>query len=417
MAASAALALALLSLGACKNKSPQGMTDGGEDAESASPPVVISASNAPADGGLTRLATTSWNIAGGNLDADIADRLKRDAGDVGARLHLVDQLLTRAQFLADVADYERAEKLATESARNYPKDGAALFMRALVHGALHRFDAALKDLDAAEALKADPDRIASTRASIYAATGRYDEAEKILPAPNAKSRPHVLVVAATLAGQMQKHDEAERLFEQARSSFVDVTPFPIAWMDFQRATLLEARGKEKEARAYYLEAFEKIPVYAHAAVHLAATDPPAEAIARLEAVRKTTPDPDVLAALADAYHRAKNDSEAKRITDLARARYDELVTKYPEAYRDHAARFYLRGGNDPKKALALAEKNAQLRPTEEAIDLWMASAAAVNDKAKMCAAATAMSQLRWISPERKRLAAATSSSCPDAAAK
>jgi hypothetical protein len=227
----------------------------------------------------------------------------------------------------------------------------------------------------------------------------------------------VLVVAAALAGQMQKDDEAWRLFDQARSSFVDVTPFPVAWMDFQRGSLLEARGKDKEARAYYLEAFEIIPVYAHAAVHLAATDAPQEAIARLEPLRKTSSDPDVLAALADAYQRAKNEADAKRVTDLARARYDELVKKYPEAYRDHAARFYLRGGNDPKKALELAEKNAQLRPTEEAIDLWMAAAAATNERAKMCAAATAMNQLRWISPERKRLAAATLGGCPDASSK
>ena len=88
------------------------------------------------------------------------------------------------------------------------------------------------------------------------------------------------------------------------------------------------------------------------------------------------------------------------------------MKKYPEAYRDHAARFYLRAGNDPKKALDYAEKNAQLRTTEEAIDLWMAAAAATNQKDQMCASAAAMSKLRWLSAERKRLATATLNSCP-----
>jgi hypothetical protein len=180
---------------------------------------------------------------------------------------------------------------------------------------------------------------------------------------------------------------------------------------------LESQGKETAARAYYIEALQAIPVYVHAAVHLATTDPPDRALARLEPLRSLTTDPDVLAALADAHRRAKHDAEAKKLTDEARARYDELVAKHPEAYRDHAARFFLGAGNDSKKALALAEKNAQLRPTEEAIDLWMGAATAANDKAQICASAIAMKQLRWASETRKRLAAAASNGCSDASTK
>ena len=220
-----------------------------------------------------------------------------------------------------------------------------------------------------------------------------------------------------LAGRMQKSEESDRLFETAREKTVDVSPFPVAWMDFQRGMLLEARGKEMQARPYYAEACDAIPVYVHAAVHLAATDLPERAITRLEELRKVSTDPDILAALADAHKRAKHDAEAKAATDAARARYEELVAKHPEAYGDHAARFWLGAGNDAKKALDLAEKNAKLRPTEEAIDLWMAAAAAAQQKDKICASAVAMNTLRWASESRKRLAAAALSGCPDASAR
>lgn len=73
---------------------------------------------------------------------------------------------------------------------------------------------------------------------------------------------------------------------------------------------------------------DAIPVYAHAAVHLAGSDPAEKAIARLEPLTKTSDDPDVLAALADAHQRAKHDVEAKKYGEQARARYDELVKRH-----------------------------------------------------------------------------------------
>lgn len=417
---SSMLALALLAPSGCNgcNKSPEATTDGGTSSD-ALPPVVISNPTSDGDAAVDpkkRPTTTSWSIAGENLGADIAERTKKYSPHVEERSRLFDLLITRAQFVADIADYERADELSEANVKSYPKDAEAHIARASVHNALHRFQAAEKELDAAAKLNGDPVRIASTRASVLLATGRYDEADKIIPPVTEKTRPIALVTRAVLAAHMQRADESERLFDLARTRLVDVSPFPVAWMDFQRARALEMRGLEKEARHYYAEAVDVIPVYAHAAVHLAPTDPPTDAITRLEALRKTSTDPDVIAALAEAHKRAGHTEETKTVTTEAQARYDALVAKHPEAYRDHAARFYLGLGNDPKKALDFAEKNAALRPTEEALDLWMAAATAANDKAKICASAAAMHALRYASPERKRLAAASVKGCPDAGA-
>jgi tetratricopeptide (TPR) repeat protein len=412
--------LALASLEACKNKKgPQGQGDGGVSGVSnaAPPPVSISAASAAhvEDSGLpARPSTTPWSIASNNLDADIKERSEKRASTPDEHLFLVDLYLTRAQFVANVADVEKADAIGEQSVKSYPTSAVSHLAHAVTLGALHRFPDEAKELDEAARLGASRFRVASARVALLMATGHYDDAQKLMTPIDERSSPTALVTAAVLAGKMQKHDEAERLFERTRGAFVDVSPFPVAWMDFQRAALLEANGKEKEARPYYLEALEVIPAYVHAAVHASVTDTPEAAIARLEALRTSTTDPDLLAALADAHRRAKHDGEAKKVTEAARARYEELVAKHPEAYRDHAARFWLAGGNDPKKALDLAEKNAQLRPTEEAIDLWMAAAAAADRKDQICASAIAMKQLRYASEQRKRLAAAASNGCSDA---
>jgi tetratricopeptide (TPR) repeat protein len=380
----------------------------------APPPIAISAEDSGVKG--KRPTTTSWSIAGSNLDAQIADGEKKNAYEPDAQAQLVAFYLTRGQTLANVADYEKAEALGAGGVKSFPKNGTTHLTHAQTLGALHLFDEEAKELDEAAKLGAPPERVTGARIGMLMAIGRYDEAQKLLGPIVEASPATAMVTVAVLRGHMQKPDEAEGLFERARTTIVDVSPFPVAWMDFQRGSLLEVAGKEKEARGYYLEALEAIPVYAHAAVHASITDPPERAIERLEALRTVSTDPDVLAALAEAHKRAKHDADAKKATEAARARYDELVAKHPEAYRDHAARFYLASGNDPKKALEYAEKNAKLRPTEEAIDLWMAAAAAVNDKAQICASALAMKGLAYASETRKRLGAAASSGCPDAGA-
>ena len=397
----------------CNKKDPQGSADGGVSSvqSAAPPPVAISVE----DGGVKgkRPTTTSWSIAGSNLNGQIREAEKRPVTDPDQQLQLVGFYLTRGQTLANVEDYEKADAIGVAAVKAYPKSGAAHLTHALALGALHRFDEQSKELDEAAKLDALAQRVSGARVGLLMATGRYDDAQKLMAPIEEGSPATAMVTTAVLRAHMQRTEEAEALFDRARTSFVDVSPFPVAWMDFQRGTLLEAAGKEKEARAYYLEALEAIPDYVHAAIHVSTTDTPERAVERLLALRTVTTEPELLSALAAAHKRAKQDAEAKKATDAAHARYDELLAKHPAAYADHAARFFLGSGSDPKKALGLAEKNAKLRPTEEAIDLWMAASTAANDKGQICASAIAMNGLRYASEMRKRIAAASSSGCPD----
>ncbi|WP_459181366.1 hypothetical protein [Streptomyces sp.] len=61
--------------------------------------------------------------------------------------------------------------------------------------------------------------------------------------------------------------------------------------------------------------------------------------------------------------KAQASAEAECWRAQAAARYDELLTRHPEAYADHAEEFWLTVGGDPERALRLARQNLMLRPT------------------------------------------------------
>ena len=143
------------------------------------------------------------------------------------------------------------------------------------------------------------------------------------------------------------------------------------------------------ARAYLEDALLAFPEYAHAAVHAAMIEPPDKALAILAPVEKRATDPDVWAAHADALRRGKRDAEAAPFVAKARARIDELLAKHPEAFADHAARFFMGAGGDVKRALDLAKGAAAKAPSEETLELWLLAARASGSDAEACAAAAA----------------------------
>jgi hypothetical protein len=61
--------------------------------------------------------------------------------------------------------------------------------------------------------------------------------------------------------------------------------------------------------------------------------------------------------------------------------------KHPEAFADHAARFYLGAGANPARALQLAKLNLGNRTTPEAFDLALTAALQAGDAKVACAIA------------------------------
>jgi tetratricopeptide (TPR) repeat protein len=405
----AALTILLLVSAACSRHgdapgAPASVSSVAAPASSASPPP-------PQATTLKAPPTTDPGIAISNLDAEISDREKKAAkGDVGARLELVPRYLMRAQFEGKVSDLSAADDASKSVLAARPSDASAHLARESALSAIHEFAAATAELDAAAKLGADADDVARARAGVLLATGREDDAKALLPSVDEVPVP-LLVIRGAIEARRGDAAESGRLFDLARARYRDVSPFTLAWIDFERARALETTADRSLARPYLAEAATVLPGYAHAVVHLAAFDPPDRALARLRDVERTSDDPEVIAGEADALRRAGQTDEAAAAAGRARARFEEVLGRMRLAFADHAAQFFLGMGADPARALSLAKVNVENRPTDEAVELWLTAAQAAGSHADTCAAAARALALVHATDGLRERATAASKGC------
>ncbi len=403
--------LVLASAFACSRSDPKPGPSASTSATSASGSVTgTSASAAPSASGLVLPSVTSASIATSNLDGEVDyARKKTDGGDATALARLVDRLLLRAQYTSSDADLTEADERTKKDVAAHPKDGAAHQRRASALSALHEFAGAEAELDLAVANGVGREATGRARAAIALARGDYERAGELLGSPEGASID-VLPLLGALAQHEGRAAEGDGLFERARTTYRDVSPFFVAWMDFERGRALERSGDSKRAKLYFREAVTILPTYAHAVVHLAVLENPSEALSVLAPLEPSN-EADVLAAKAEA-HRRSETPEADQRTAAAKDRFVALLRTHRAAYADHAASFFLGAGKDVPQALVLARENAALRPNEEALELWLTAAEAAKNKTDRCAAAAKIAAYRWSPAELRTRAAATSKDCP-----
>ena len=384
----------LFFVAACSHKETSPTTASSPSASASSVVAIVDAGTGPPH-------TTSPKIAYNNLNIDIAGRQAAYAKTPTSEslTRLVESLSARSQFAGKISDLETIDQLTVAALKDHVSDPQVHLTRASALSAIHKFALALGELSNAEHLGAPPDKVKEARASIFQATGKYDDALKIRTDHDVSlDLPAAIVSHAELAGEMQNVDESEKLFADARAKYRDVSPFFVGWMDFQHASLLERRGERDEAKRVFAEAFQVLPSYTHAAVHLAALETPERALEILGPLVDTTDDPDVLAGMSDALRRTGKNDDAAAMRARAKARYDDLLKKYPEAFADHAASFYLGPQGDVKLALSLAKANEQNRKTEPAVELLMTAALANDAKDVTCFAVREGAALKYTSP-------------------
>jgi tetratricopeptide (TPR) repeat protein len=290
-------------------------------------------------------------------------------------------LILRGHILGHIANYEHAAALAEQLVRDAPNDGSAWLARARTRATLHRFAEALADLDAAERLGPDWAALDAERAAIFQALGRYDEA-LALRRDAAERRPDFATLGA-LAGlhaDCGAVTEAERLFSEGRRHYQDVSPFPVAMLDFQRGLMWFEHGDLNAARIWFEAAQDRLPAYAPALGHLAEVDAAvgarAAAIARLRPLAVSSDDPEYAGLLAGLLSEEGQALEARQWRTKVAARYDELLLRHPAAFADHAAEFWLTAGADRQKALQLAQQNLAAGQTPRAYALLQRAALA-----------------------------------------
>ena len=347
--------------------------------------------------------TTDPTIALTNLDSQIKESTRmfgERPGDTDLRGKTVSLLLQRSGVTGSAKDRERALEIAEALVKEHPDDQTAHSIHAHALAAMHRFDEAIREVDASEKLAKVPGSNDGLRSDILAALGRYDDV--YMPQKQLAEKfpsPSTLLTYATTAGHMGKTEEAEAAFVKAEEMFHGVTPFLLATIYYERASMWERVGDLPKATILYKAALDRLPQHTHAAVHLAALLSPSEGVALLEPLtRGDDVDPDALGQLGVLQNLIKEKSGDEMLA-RARARYDILMTEQPAAYADHAGWFWLVAGGDPKKAEAAAKKNLEVRKTAEAYELSIATEQAVADKDALCAVAADARDLKYRNPK------------------
>jgi len=320
------------------------------------------------------IRTTDGTIALHNLEAHIEgleQQAARGTQSSQAGAALVDLIMLRAQILGRIADYERAQMLAERQVDRAPADALALLARARTRGSLHRFVEALADLEAAERLGLQGRELDVETAAVLQGMGRYEEAWSLRKAGEERYGDfESLAALASIHADLGKIGDAEPLFDECCRRYRGVSPFPIAQLEFQRGHMWLAGADRDRARDWFHAAWRRLPSYAQAECHLAEVEfklgKRDDAIARLRRLAADADDPDYAAQLARMLAETGRPDEAKTWRAHAESRYHELVLRHPAAFADHAAGFWLSAGNDPPRALRLAEINLGVRDTPRA---------------------------------------------------
>jgi tetratricopeptide (TPR) repeat protein len=316
------------------------------------------------------LSTTAADIYLGNLDARVTEleRLVRANPDNPMNLTMLGgSHYVRGRYRGDSDEIQRAIDLATEQVRLAPESPDGYLTRAEQEQSLHRFKEARADLEKAKKLGAAKERVLDAETELDWNDGKYESAMAAIRRAR-RERPSTaswMREAQLLQDLGGTQDEIDNAFERAEDLITDTGPLGLAHLNLQRGIQRVQVGKLEEACTFFRESIARMPTYVAGLEHLAETlhmmGKDQEATKLYEDVVKLSDDPEFAHALAVLRDLAGKKDEAKALQAKAHAGYAALLLKYPEAMYWHASEFYL-AEKEPKKALALLEKNLILRP-------------------------------------------------------
>jgi tetratricopeptide (TPR) repeat protein len=321
-------------------------------------------------------SATDGEIATINLESARRGGWRRFAQEAwlpGVAEALVDNERLALQFLGDLDALDRLDELAA-LARADDSSRAAL-VQAEIASTAHRFADARGCLARAAQIGAAHEAIERQTLAIDQACGV--ELNAVLAARRgfamASGRLEDLVPLGAVLADLERFAEANAVYQQALSSYDDVSPFPLALVCLQLGMLwgeLVPVPDPNLAALWYRRAIAYVPAYVKARVHLAEIyasqdhTSDAETLLLPAVVRR---DPEVRWRLGEVLIAQGQVEKGETQLDAARRGFEKLLGKHLLAFADHAAEFYAGSGNDLRRALELARVNVANRPTRRAI--------------------------------------------------
>ncbi|MDB4034180.1 hypothetical protein N9506_00025 [Pseudomonadales bacterium] len=350
--------------------------------------------------GQSFVRTTSSQIAIQNLDYLIRRgelQVSAAPGDSTVVAAYLEVLLLRVRFLNTFSDFDRALQVTQELARRSPNDPRALLHLARVMLTLHRFPAALALLGKAhaKALALPVDQQSRFQreldlqyVTIKLARAETDQAlsmlEKLrISSDGVKGAADLSVFFAAAYKSLGLLEAADAELLKSLELWDRITPLYIAWISLQRGDVWVGVD-DARARRLYEEALHYLPEYVSARIHLAELKMQGgdsrAALALLTPIAKGQ-DPEPAGRLAEYLEAAGQGKVSAPYREMALHGWQALLDRYPLAFADHAAEFWLGAGKNPELALEWAAENYKNRPTPSAKALLLeATLATVNFK-------------------------------------
>jgi tetratricopeptide (TPR) repeat protein len=313
---------------------------------------------------------TSGRIAVTNLSAMIEVLELRRVGHAifEDRVALSKLLFLRGDLLGRIMDHDHAERVASEAAVSSPGAAAALYVRAGLAERFHRFDEATALVEQVRVAGHPRQEVDALTAALLQATGRYVEA-LVLRERLANDDPgiHTLGALASLRADMGAWEAATSCYAAALRADDGVSPLPCGQLLFEWGVSAMRHGDLDRAEAIFAELDALLPAHVPARGHRAevalARGELEFAAALIAPLLETSDDPEYRATHAEILAARGEREAAAREAERAAAAYEQLLSRRPEAYADHAASFFLGIGNRPELALELASANWRLRDT------------------------------------------------------
>ena len=347
----------------------------GESSKDAAPPSVAAHDDSRAATGAAQDGATkqvSYAREAATLDAAVDDAARfiaRQPDNTLIALETVTLYTERARLTGNYDDYAKAQALLEAATAHGNKASFPCLAVAKLDYTLHRLQAASAALDGCP-IMADAVEIAGLRADIAFYSGRYQEAEDVYRAlVNQVGTTPQYFRLAMLRNKMGSPGEAAALLEASERRYHGGSATMKAWFKLQRGLVAWDRGQNEEALALYSLASDELPgwwlVDEQIAEAKRLNGDTAAAKALYESIIQRRGLPEHMDEFARLLREGTAPESATEWIKRAEAIYRERLKNFPEASVGHAVDHFLQFGT-PTEALALARRNAELRPYGDA---------------------------------------------------